>query len=235
MFLDIFESEDRARFVEAGELIRLEPGDVLLRCGESGDAIYYVEDGVLEALNAAGRRLSEANAGDVIGEVSFLDGSPRSADVRAVSRSVVRGWTRPRLAALFAGHPELHDPFYQGLVRVQSARLRWLTDTIALVDSTACIRLESGLFVPEHSAIERDGQFVHLTRIERELLVYLAARHGAVVPYRALLTDVWRYHQGVESRTVYATVHRLRTKVEIDPTNPRHILSVGGIGYRFVR
>lgn len=75
---------------------------------------------------------------------------------------------------------------------------------------------------------------VSLTTRETELLGYLAARAGEPVSRESLLTDVWNYRASNPTRAVDLAVKRLRAKIEPDPGEPVHILSVHGVGYRFV-
>ena len=86
----------------------------------------------------------------------------------------------------------------------------------------------------ERRTVERDGESVRLTTTEARLLMYLADRAGQDVTREELLSEVWGYAPGVYSRTVDTTVRRLRAKVEADRHQPDHILSVHGVGYRFV-
>ncbi len=73
---------------------------------------------------------------------------------------------------------------------------------------------------------------VPLTTIEVELLRYLSARPGRVVPRSELLQNVWGYHASVRSRAVDQAVKRLRRKLELDRTEPQHLLAEHGVGYR---
>ncbi len=75
---------------------------------------------------------------------------------------------------------------------------------------------------------------ISLTTREAELLAYLADRSGQAVSREDLLTDVWNYRATNPTRAVDLAVKRLRAKVEPDPSEPVHILSVHGVGYRFV-
>ena len=77
------------------------------------------------------------------------------------------------------------------------------------------------------------GQRHALSPTEVALLDYLEARAGQTVGRAELLKEVWGYHERVVSRTLDTTVARLRVKVEADPANPRHMLTVSGEGYRF--
>src|SRR5687768_16182854 len=79
----------------------------------------------------------------------------------------------------------------------------------------------------------RDGATVSLTAAEGRLLAYLVANNGRVVPNDELLEQVWGYRRGVRSRTVATTVRRLREKIEANPAEPDHLLTVYGTGYRF--
>lgn len=75
---------------------------------------------------------------------------------------------------------------------------------------------------------------VRLTAREVELLQYLAARPGHSATREQLLVDVWGYAPTVKSRTVDLTVHRLRRKVEIEPSTPRVLTALYGQGYHLV-
>ena len=78
------------------------------------------------------------------------------------------------------------------------------------------------------------GGVVPLTTREAELLAYLAERAGQPVPREDLLVDVWHYRASNPTRAVDLAVKRLRSKIEPDPSEPVHVLSVHGVGYRFV-
>jgi DNA-binding winged helix-turn-helix (wHTH) protein/tetratricopeptide (TPR) repeat protein len=82
--------------------------------------------------------------------------------------------------------------------------------------------------------VTRAGRTMLLTPKEGKLLSFLAEKAGHPVDRSALLTDVWGYRAGVESRTVLNTVRRVRVKIEVDPSEPRHLLTVKGAGYRLV-
>jgi len=78
----------------------------------------------------------------------------------------------------------------------------------------------------------RDGAEVALTPKEYELLVALLRRRGVAVSRRDLLDQVWGYPTMVVSRTVDTHIAELRRKLERDPANPRHIVTVRKVGYR---
>jgi DNA-binding response OmpR family regulator len=76
------------------------------------------------------------------------------------------------------------------------------------------------------------GEEVHLTRTEFLLLCELAAHAGKVLSREQLLDRVWSYDYFGDGRLVDVHVRRLRMKVEPDPANPRHVLTVRGLGYK---
>jgi DNA-binding response OmpR family regulator len=84
-----------------------------------------------------------------------------------------------------------------------------------------------------HEATRR-GKRVDLTGKEFELLRCLARHRGEIVTRDRLLDEVWGYETYPTTRTVDNHILRLRQKLEEDPGNPRHILSVYGEGYKFV-
>lgn len=81
--------------------------------------------------------------------------------------------------------------------------------------------------------VERAGEPVALTPKEYDLLLALIGRSGAVTTRNELLTEVWGYQSGVSTRTVDIHVSELRKKLEKNPAEPRHILTVRKTGYRF--
>lgn len=82
--------------------------------------------------------------------------------------------------------------------------------------------------------VERAGSSVELTRLEFDLLAYLATKPGQVVSRDELLESVWESSsQWQDPATVTVHVRRLRQKLEEDPSAPRHLLTVYGVGYRF--
>jgi two-component system, OmpR family, response regulator ResD len=81
--------------------------------------------------------------------------------------------------------------------------------------------------------VKRAGRPVHLTRKEFDLLSYLAAAPGVTFTRAQLLDDVWDFAWHGDSATVTVHVRRLREKIEDDPSDPRHLVTVWGVGYRF--
>ncbi|MEN9804358.1 MAG: hypothetical protein RIS41_1205 [Actinomycetota bacterium] len=86
--------------------------------------------------------------------------------------------------------------------------------------------------VPDEGKVLRAGQEIHLTKTEFRLLCELAENPGRVFSREELLDQVWGYGYFGDGRLVDVHVRRLRTKVEIDSANPRHVVTVRGLGYR---
>ncbi len=81
--------------------------------------------------------------------------------------------------------------------------------------------------------VEMSGKRLHLTAKEFDLLLHFAQNPGRVYTRADLLDTVWGYaYEGYE-HTVNSHINRLRTKIEADPSKPRYVLTVWGVGYRF--
>jgi DNA-binding response OmpR family regulator len=80
----------------------------------------------------------------------------------------------------------------------------------------------------------RAGETVALTSLEFKLLRFFTANAERVLKREALLNDVWGYNSYPTTRTVDNLILKLRQKLELDPANPRHLLTVHGAGYKFV-
>ena len=78
------------------------------------------------------------------------------------------------------------------------------------------------------------GNTIHMTVMEAELLRYLVKSEGRVVSRKAILEDVWGLHEDTDTRAIDNFVVRLRRYIEEDPSQPKHLQTVRGVGYRFV-
>jgi two-component system, OmpR family, alkaline phosphatase synthesis response regulator PhoP len=82
--------------------------------------------------------------------------------------------------------------------------------------------------------VKRDGALVSLSAKEFHLLRYLVEHPGATIARDELLDAVWKYDSMPNTRTVDVHVAALRRKVETNPRTPEHIITVHGLGYKFV-
>ena len=82
--------------------------------------------------------------------------------------------------------------------------------------------------------IKYEGETTQLTLMEAKLLRHLIANTGQVVSRKSILEDVWELHEDTDTRAIDNFIVRLRRYLEDNPTSPKHILTVRGVGYRFV-
>jgi DNA-binding response OmpR family regulator len=73
-----------------------------------------------------------------------------------------------------------------------------------------------------------------LTQMESDLLQYLVRNAGRAVSRKAILEEVWDLHEDTDTRAIDNFIVRLRRYLEVDPTKPKHLLTVRGVGYKFV-
>jgi DNA-binding response OmpR family regulator len=79
-----------------------------------------------------------------------------------------------------------------------------------------------------------NGNTIHLTLMEAEFLRHLIRNHGRVVSRKSILEQVWGLHEDTDTRAIDNFVVRLRRYIEDDPAKPVHLLTVRGVGYRFI-
>lgn len=79
-----------------------------------------------------------------------------------------------------------------------------------------------------------NGNTIQLTLMEADLLRYLIRNRGQAVSRKAILEDVWGLHEDTDTRAIDNFIVRLRRYIEDDPAEPKHLLTVRGVGYRFV-
>jgi DNA-binding response OmpR family regulator len=154
----------------------------------------------------------------------------RTSDVPVVMVTA-RNDTHDVVAGLEAGADDyLTKPFAP---KELSARIRALLRR-ARPSAHGHARLSFGdlELIPDEGKVLREGEEVHLTKTEFRLLCELAESPGKVLSREALLDKVWGYDYFGDGRLVDVHVRRLRTKVEADPANPRHVVTVRGLGYR---
>lgn len=88
--------------------------------------------------------------------------------------------------------------------------------------------------VPDEGVVRVDNEPVHLTKTEFRLLCELASSPGRLFSREALLDSVWGYEYVADTKLVDVHIYRLRAKIERDPAQPTHIVTVRGLGYKAV-
>jgi DNA-binding response OmpR family regulator len=154
----------------------------------------------------------------------------RTSDVPIVMVTA-RADTHDVVAGLEAGADDyLTKPFAP---KELSARIRALLRRARTSEvSSPHLRFGDLEIVPDEGVVRRNGRDVHLTKTEFRVLVELAQSPGRVFSREVLLERIWGYGYFGDGRLVDVHVRRLRTKVEADPANPRHVVTVRGLGYK---
>ncbi|WP_020588741.1 response regulator transcription factor [Desulfobacter curvatus] len=101
-------------------------------------------------------------------------------------------------------------------------------------DLEPVIRAGGLVIDPEKRKVTVAGRLVDLTAKEYDLLSFFARHPGRVFNRSQLLENVWGYGHDGYDHTVNSNINRLRAKVEADPANPQYILTVWGVGYKFM-
>lgn len=143
------------------------------------------------------------------------------------------------LEGLEAGADDyLSKPFDLNILLV---RLKSLLRRAAWQDAATPPEAPPDEYVFDHRTIRFDtleliapNRITHLTLMEAELLRYLTDREGEIVPRKDILEQVWRVHEDTDTRAIDNFIVRLRRYIEDDPAAPSHLVTVRGVGYRFI-
>ena len=216
--------------VEDDERIRTA---VKLALEDEGWSVEEADTGE-EALNSFQRQPADVVLIDIM--LPGIDGFDvcrairRNSDVPIIMVTA-RADTHDVVAGLEAGADDyLTKPFAP---KELSARIRALLRRARTSDSvSAHLRFGDLEIIPDEGVVRRGGEEIHLTKTEFRLLVELASTPGRVFSRETLLERVWGYGYFGDGRLVDVHVRRLRTKVESDPANPRHVVTVRGLGYK---
>ncbi len=198
------------------------------------NAGYKVEEATTkkEALDAVSVRPPDAIVLDLV--LPDGDGIEVCADIRRWSQVPIVvlsavGDERQKVLALDAGADDyVTKPFgSEELLARMRAVLRRKSD-----EGDSAVQVGDLEIDLADRSVSRDGEKLHLTPIEFDLLSKLAEHPGRLVTHRQLLHEVWG--PGYEDETHYLRVHfaHVRAKIEPDPSSPRYVITEPGIGYR---
>jgi two-component system, OmpR family, alkaline phosphatase synthesis response regulator PhoP len=221
----------------------------------------HLAAGVMENLRAEGYDVTSAGTGEQAIEwlathgcaLIVLDvmlpgidgfGVCRSLRERGGSTPVLfltaRGDPADRVRGLEAGGDDyLAKPFHleEFLLRVRAIVRRWEWYRSASATAATAMLRFGGNEVDFRAFRARawNGEAQELTEKEAMILKVLAEQAGEIVSREDLLERVWGYDVFPSTRTVDNFILRLRKRFEKDPANPRHFLTVWGVGYRFLK
>ncbi len=133
-FLDFFPPDQRDRLLSAGRRQAVTEGTLIIRRGESRGDMFLVEEGQFEIVDSRSHPeivLDVVGPGVVLGELSFVDESPRTADVRATGAGMVLGWSYSEVLALFDAEPAMAASFYRAIATTLTHRFRSLSGAVA--------------------------------------------------------------------------------------------------------
>lgn len=119
--------DERRRVEDIAEVKRMSEGAYLIRAGEIDSTLFAIEDGHLDIVAMREGRpvvVATVGPGDVLGEVSFIDDSPRAVSVKAGEETVVRAWDKKTLSEALAFEPTLLAKFAVALCELLVERLR---------------------------------------------------------------------------------------------------------------
>lgn len=139
-----------------------------------------------------------------------------------------------RVAGLNVGADDyVVKPFMPGelIARVRAHLRRARTWSAVPAEEPQKIVLGDLVIDPAAHAVFLGGREIHLTALEFDLLYCLAAHAGKVLTRERLMDLVWGDHF-LDPEGINVHIHRLRKKIEQDPTHPRRLLTVHGVGYK---
>jgi two-component system, OmpR family, alkaline phosphatase synthesis response regulator PhoP len=216
-------------------------------------------DVAIDAESAEEMLLREGKAYDVLVLDVMLpgkDGFALASSLRAAGQFVpilmltARGQAEDVLRGFEAGADDyLPKPFeLTVLIARLNALLRrreWLRNVPApgkveettlqeVSDSAKLIEFDGKTIDFDALELRSGTQTVRLTVMEADLLRYLIQHDGRVVSRRSILEDVWGLREDTDTRAIDNFIVRLRKYIEDEPSKPRHLVTVRGVGYKFV-
>ncbi len=159
----------------------------------------------------------------------------RDSDV-PILMLTARGEESDRIVGLELGADDyIVKPFSprELVARVKAVLRRSNTEGRRAPGSGDALQVQDLRIAPKRREVAVNGQPVTLTAKEFDLLYFLASHDGQVFTREQLMNDVWDYTYAADASTVTVHIRRLRAKLEADPTRPRYLKTMWGVGYKF--
>jgi len=212
-----------------------------------------IEVDVFDRIASAGHAIAETAYGAIVVDRGLPDGDGLSlvrklradGNVTPCLMLTARDAVHDRVEGLEAGADDyLAKPFDLNilLVRLKSLLRRTAWQSTATPETPPpALADQTDEYAFNHRTIRFDtleliapNRTTHLTLMEADLLRYLTQREGHIVSRKDILEDVWRVHEDTDTRAIDNFIVRLRRYIEDDPADPQHLVTVRGIGYRFL-
>lgn len=105
-------------------------------------------------------------------------------------------------------------------------------ETVSVKNNT----LISGSFTLDLNAhsLKQDGKYIELTQVEFQILQFFFENQGKTLTRSDILNNVWGTEYVGEEKIVDVNIRRIRKKIEVEPSQPRHLLTIWGLGYKWV-
>jgi DNA-binding response OmpR family regulator len=122
----------------------------------------------------------------------------------------------------------------RGLLRRQNWMRQATADHPPLPDAAHTLQIAGKTLDLKAMELRVGDRAYHLTVMECELLKYLVQNAGQAVSRKSILENVWDLHEETDTRAIDNFIVRLRRYMEADPAKPKHVLTVRGVGYKFI-
>jgi len=139
-----------------------------------------------------------------------------------------------RLNALLRRRQWFHQDQTQGQTAREVARQSHENDAVVGNSEREDFAFDNRVIDFGNLELRTPEQTIRLTLMEAQLLRYLVKHKGNVVSRKAILEKVWGLNEDTDTRAIDNFIVRLRKYIEDDPTEPKHLLTVRGVGYRFI-
>ena len=112
--------------------------------------------------------------------------------------------------------------------------MQWLSSKLNTNSLNMEIKIEGLLINPyKRTVIDKNDKHIYLTAKEFDLLYFLSSHKGQVFTKEQIYENVWGYDNAPDASNLSSFIRKLRLKIEPHPDNPRYIITVWGVGYKF--